>query len=245
MKVLQILTKGHRKNSLSWWSRTSVKPWEDGASLKGLPLPTHTGVWTLARPVCWEETSPYYNEMIAVENSAKQRTVLLKSKNILRTSSACTETTFLIGMSSLWISYPSKKKSMLFWNSGILPRKQAETSVCSSPDRAPWGSREAGPLIMDTWWVPMGTNAILFVSILTQSWLPLSCCKDAQVKLSTKNCRDSCALHHPSHLPVFHSSYLSFFHSGWARTQRWQAKDKDLSFDKLLDLMPVMLPLTH
>ena len=109
MKVLQILTKGHRKNSLSWWSRTSVKPWEDGASLKGLPLPTHTGVWTLARPVCWEETSPYYNEMIAVENSAKQRTVLLKSKNILRTSSACTETTFLIGMSSLWISYPSKK----------------------------------------------------------------------------------------------------------------------------------------
>ena len=114
MKVLQILTKGHRKNSLSWWSRTSIKPREDGASLKGLPVPKHTGVWTLARPVYWEETSPCYNEMIAVENAAKQRTILLKSKNILRTSSACNETTFLLGMSSLWISYPSKKKINAF-----------------------------------------------------------------------------------------------------------------------------------
>ena len=178
-----------------------------------------------------------------MENSAKQGTILLKSRNILRTSSACTQTTFLIGMSSLWTSYPSN--SMLFWNSGILPRKQAETSVYSSPDRALCGSREAWPLIMETWLVPMGANAILFTSFLTQSWSPLSCCEDAQVKLTTKNCRNSCALHHPSHLPVFHSSYLLFFHSGWARTQRWQAKDKDLSFDKLLDLMPVMLPHAH
>lgn len=147
------------------------------------------------------------------------------------------------GMASLWTSYPSN--SMLFWNSGILPRKQAETSVYSSPDGAPCGSREAWPLIMETWRVPMGANAILFISFLTQSWSPLSCCEDAQVKLSTKNCRSSCALHHPSHLPVFHSSCLLFCYSGWARTQRWQAKDKDLSFDKLLDLMPVMLPHAH
>lgn len=137
-----------------------------------------------------------------------------------------------------------QKDSMIFWNSGILPRKQAETSVCPSPDRAPCGSREAWPL-METWWVPTGTNAVLLISFLTPSWSPLSCCEDAQVKLSTKNCRNSCALHHPSHLPVFPSSYLSFFHSGWARTQRWQVKDKDLSFNKLVDLMPVVLPLAH